>query len=174
MLARRRGLVVAVLLAALALSACGLQPDVATRVQQQSTASQPAPDLSGETLTGSTLTLASLRGHPVVLNFWASWCGPCRQEQPELTRLAGSYAARGVRFVGVDIRDDLANARAYTTQFKTPYPSVFDPTADIAARFNVAAPPTTLVIDAAGMIRLRQLGTLTDVPAMLDQLLGRG
>jgi thiol-disulfide isomerase/thioredoxin len=159
-------------LIALVLSGCSLQPDVSTHLQPSGHTSQPAPALNGTTLSGSHLDLASLRGHPVVVDFWASWCGPCRAQQDELNGLASSYAARGVRFVGVDIRDDTANASAYVHQFHVAYPSLFDPASDDAATFNVDAPPTTLVIDSTGTIRLRELGTLVDVPTTLNSLLG--
>lgn len=159
------------LLSALAVSGCSLQPDVSTRVQADARTAQPAPALSGSSLSGTHVDLAALRGHPVVVDFWASWCGPCRQEQTELNSLVTRYEARGVQFLGVDIRDDSANARAYVQEFHITYPSVFDPASEDAASFNVDAPPTTLVIDAAGTIRLRELGQLNDVPATLDSLL---
>ena len=73
---------------------------------------------------------------------------------------------------GVDIRDDSANALAYVNEFRVQYPSVFDPASDDAGNFNVDAPPTTLVVDASGNIRLRELGTVADVPATLNTLLG--
>ena len=159
-------------LIAVALSGCSLQPDVSTRPQAPSYTSQPAPPLTGTTLSGSHVDLDSLRGHPVVVDFWASWCGPCRAEQDELNSLVVKYAARGVHFLGVDIRDDNANANAYVQQYHVAYPSVFDPGSDDAASFNVDAPPTTVVIDGTGTIRLRELGTLVDVPTALDSLLG--
>jgi thiol-disulfide isomerase/thioredoxin len=170
----RRGaaLGAAALATALLVSACSLQPDVSTRVLPESRTSEPAPALSGPSLTGSHLNLASLRGRPVVVDFWASWCGPCRAEQDDLNALVSRYATRGVQFLGVDIRDDDANALAYVRQYNVTYPSLFDPSSDAAGNFNVDAPPTTLVVDRSGMIRLRELGTLADVPATLNALLG--
>jgi cytochrome c biogenesis protein CcmG/thiol:disulfide interchange protein DsbE len=162
------------LIAALLVSGCSLQPDVSTRVQPDQRTAQPAPALTGNSLSGVHVDLTAMRGHPVVLDFWASWCGPCRQEQAELNGLVSRYAARGVQFLGVDIRDDSANAKAYVQEFHITYPSVFDPASEDAANFNVDAPPTTLVIDAGGTIRLRELGQLNDVPTTLDSLLGSG
>ena len=170
--ARRVAALGAAALTALLVSGCSLQPDVSTRVDANARTSQPAPALSGTTLTGGHVDLAAYRGKPVVLDFWASWCGPCRAEQPELDSLVSRYAARGVQFLGVDIRDDAANASAYVREFGITYPSLFDPASDDAGNFDVAAPPTTLVIDHSGKITLRELGTLVDVPAALDALLG--
>lgn len=162
----------AALFPAFLVSGCSLQPDVSTRVLPTTHTSQPAPALRGATLSGSHIDLTALRGHPVVIDFWASWCGPCRAQQPELNSLVSKYAARGVEFLGVDIRDDTANASAYVHEFNITYPSVFDPASDDAGDFSVAAPPTTLVIDRSGNIMLRELGTLVDIPAALDSLLG--
>jgi cytochrome c biogenesis protein CcmG/thiol:disulfide interchange protein DsbE len=153
-------------------SGCSLQPDVSTRVPPESRVSQPAPPLIGTTLTGNRVDLTALRGHLVVIDFWASWCGPCRAEQDELNGVVSRYSARGVRFLGVDIRDDSANAMAYVEEFHIKYPNLFDPASDSAATFNVDGPPTTLVVDGSGTIRLRELGTLVDVPATLNSLLG--
>jgi thiol-disulfide isomerase/thioredoxin len=161
----------AALATALLVSGCSLQPDVSTRTQPQTRTSEPAPALSGTSLTGTHLNLASFRGRPVVLDFWASWCGPCRAEQVDLNSLASRYAARGVQFLGVDIRDDSANALAYIQQYHVTYQSLFDQSSDAAGTFNVDAPPTTLVIDRSGTIRLRELGTLVDVSATLNSLL---
>jgi thiol-disulfide isomerase/thioredoxin len=164
-------LAAAALATALLVSSCSLQPDVSTRVPPAARTSEPAPALSGTSLAGAHVDLAALRGEPVVIDFWASWCGPCRAEQADLNALVSRYATRGVRFLGVDIRDDSANALAYIREYHVSYPSVFDPSSDAAGTFNVDAPPTTLVVDSSGTIRLRELGTLVDVPATLDALL---
>ena len=141
-------------------------------IRDRSRTSQPAPALSGTSLTGTPIALSAFHGHPVVIDFWASWCGPCRAQQGELNSLVSRFTARGVEFVGVDIRDDSANALAYVHEFRVQYPSVFDPASDDAASFNVDAPPTTLVVDGSGTIRLRELGTLVDVTSTLNSLLG--
>ena len=159
-------------LTALLVSGCSLQPDVSSKVQPESRTSQPAPALSGTSLTGTPIALSAFHGHPVVIDFWASWCGPCRAQQDELNSLVSRFTARGVDFVGVDIRDDSANALAYVQEFRVQYASVFDPASDDAASFNVDAPPTTLVVDGSGTIRLRELGTLVDVTSTLNSLLG--
>jgi thiol-disulfide isomerase/thioredoxin len=126
----------------------------------------PAPDISGTTLTGQHLSLTGYRGSSVlVLNFWGSWCAPCRAEAPDLSALSQSLAPRGVRFLGIDIRDDPVSARAFTQSFGVPYPSLNDPSDELALDFRgavaPAAIPTTLVIDRNGRIAARIFGSIS-------------
>jgi thiol-disulfide isomerase/thioredoxin len=124
-----------------------------------------APDVSGTTLTGQHLSLSAYRGSIVVINFWGSWCAPCRAEAPDLSALAASYAGRGVRFLGVDIRDDPVSADAFIKSFGVPYPSLSDPGDEIALAFRGTVPPagipTTLVIDRSGRIAARVVGSVS-------------
>jgi thiol-disulfide isomerase/thioredoxin len=124
-----------------------------------------APDVSGTTLTGQHLSLSAYRGSVVVINFWGSWCSPCRAEAPDLTALATNYAKRGVRFLGIDIRDDRVSADAFVQTFGTPYPSLNDPGDELALAFRGTVPPaaipSTLVIDRTGHIAARILGSVS-------------
>jgi thiol-disulfide isomerase/thioredoxin len=124
------------------------------------------PAVSGQTLTGDKLRLASDRGHVIVLNFWGSWCSICRQEAPALAAAARQLAPSGVRFVGVDVADNAASARAYVRHFGLQYPSLSDPGDRIAAEFNqiipVAAFPSTLVIAPDGRVTGRVIGAASD------------
>jgi thiol-disulfide isomerase/thioredoxin len=124
---------------------------------------KPIPAIAGETLDGAGLDLASARGSVLVLNFWGSWCGPCRSEQPGLQLAATQLAGRGVRFVGVDVRDQRAAAVAYQREFRTSYPSLFDPSAVLTAKLRDQAPafqPATLVIDQQGRVGARIIGAV--------------
>jgi thiol-disulfide isomerase/thioredoxin len=124
---------------------------------------RPLPPFSGATLDGTRIDLAALRGHPLVLNFWASWCGPCRSEQRGLELASRELAAKGVRMVGVNIRDDQGAAVSYLEEFKVGYPSLFDRPALLPARLGALgpqAPPYTLVVDAEGRVAARVFGAL--------------
>ena len=160
-----RGLAVVVL--PLLSLACGLQSGLADRTQPRAAIAESMPPIRGASLTGQPQTVDGRTGRPLVVDFWASWCGPCRAEQPELNRLYADYAPKGVRFVGVDVRDD----PAFVRQFAVAYPSLSDPDQSISATWSVDAPPSTFVIDDRATIRVRDLGTLIDVAPELDALL---
>lgn len=125
----------------------------------------PAPDFTATTLTGSRLSFSAYRGRVVVLNFWGSWCVPCRQEAPTLSAAAAQYRRSGVSFLGVDVRDTTASAMAFTRSFRIAYPSVSDANSAITLEFTAVVPiagtPTTLVIDRTGHIAGAVFGSVT-------------
>jgi len=124
-----------------------------------------APKVSGATLTGQRLNLTSFRGKVVVLNFWASWCAPCRSEAPVLAQLSRAYQAKGVQFIGINIKDPgRPNGEAYQRSFGIRYPSLYDPAGQILLAFRQTVPPSaipsTLVIDRTGRIAARTIGAI--------------
>ena len=139
----------AVLLAALMLGACSLQRDVVL-IRPTVAVGSKAPALSGQNLDGQR-TAVTFTGHKTVLVFWGSWCGPCRQEQPGLTRIAGDLAAQGVQFFGVAMRDNGANARAFVQEFHVPYSNLLDD-GKIAFNYEVDSPPSIVLVDAKGVV----------------------
>ena len=166
------GLRLAVTVVVLFTTSCGLQETVGFQaIPTGQVSPSPAPTLSGRGVNGEQIDLAKLRGHVVLIDFWGSWCGPCRAEQPGLTAMANKYSKVGVDFLGDDMRDDDTAARGYMATYKVPYPSVSDASGEHAALFNVVAPPTIFVIDQRGQIRGQYLGTLAGVSDLLDQLL---
>jgi peroxiredoxin len=122
----------------------------------------PAPDLKGTTLTDTQLALASLKGKVVVVNFWGSWCAPCRAESSSLVAVAKSTAAQGVTFLGVVERDNKSAARAFVKGHDVTYPSIIDDDGQLAADWPAAAgPPYTFIIDRQGRVAARFLGGVT-------------
>jgi thiol-disulfide isomerase/thioredoxin len=139
-----------------------------------------APAFTGTTLTGSKLSSSAYRGQVVVLNFWGSWCVPCREEASTLAAVAARYRTAGVSFLGVDVRDTTAGAQAFVNRFHVGYPSVGDPGSVITADFSDVVPisstPTTLVIDRTGHIAGAVFGatTYSDLTAILTKVTAKG
>jgi thiol-disulfide isomerase/thioredoxin len=124
---------------------------------------------------GSPWSSTSARGSLLVVNFWASWCGPCRAEQPALSRVARAYRARGVRFVGVNVRESRGAADSYVEEFQSPYPSLYDPAALQAVQLQAFALPSTFILDRDGVVAYRLTGktTVPILSARLDKLLAQ-
>ncbi len=134
----------------------------------------PLPTISGRSLTGSALSTDELKGTVSVINVWATWCRPCRREQPALARLAAEYGGR-VNFMGIDYRDDRVAARRWAEEeFSVPYPSISDPDGRSAfqLKFSLGI-PDTYIVDAGGTIRWAILGETDahEVQGLVDQLL---
>jgi cytochrome c biogenesis protein CcmG/thiol:disulfide interchange protein DsbE len=117
-----------------------------------------APDLVVRSLDEGQASLAGLRGRPVVLNFWASWCAPCRQEEGPLKTAAQRWTGR-VAFLGVDFRDSDAAARATQARVRYPYP-VGPSASGVPSAYGVTAPPVTFFIDGGGVVVARFVGPL--------------
>ncbi|MEU8650817.1 TlpA disulfide reductase family protein [Streptomyces sp. NPDC048737] len=138
-----------------------------------------APDLSGRTVDGKQLDVASYKGSVVVLNVWGSWCAPCRAEAPGFRKVSTDLKARGVQFVGINTRDtSTSNALAFEKEQGITYPSLYDPTGKLMLRFekgtlNPQAIPSTLVLDRDGKIAARSLAALSEekLRAMIDPVL---
>jgi len=115
--------------------------------------------ITGTALDGTTIDLAKYRGKPLVLNFWASWCVPCREEFPLFKdRLATLGERDGLQVVGVLYKDQPELAQAFLSDFGASWPSLTDPDGSIAAAYRVVAPPQTYFIDKDGVLRGIQIG----------------
>ena len=123
---------------------------------------QPAPAIVGTTLDGTAFDLASLRGKPVIVNFWGPGCVPCRDEFPLFESKETEHAADGFTVVGVLTDDPVEPARDFMAQYGADWATVVDPDKAIKSAYRVAARPQTYFVDRSGVVRSIQIGEVTD------------
>lgn len=156
------------LLALVSASACS--PDAAvSEFGTARPASGPLPRIEGPTLQGGSFGPAEYRGHVTVVNVWATWCSPCRREQPELQAVWERVRREGIVMVGINYNDDAAAARDWVRTFDVRYPSVSDPDGAAAVDFGFPGLPATYVADATGQLRYRFYGEVSQ--SALDRVL---
>lgn len=118
----------------------------------------PAPDFTLPSSTGDNVRLAEQRGQVVMLNFWASWCGPCRKEMPLLDEMSKRYSAAGFVLYGVNVEEDNTDAKKLIKQLGVTFPILYDTESKASSLYNVDAMPTTVLIDKKGEIRFVNRG----------------
>lgn len=150
-------LVPLVLLGAWGAWLAGRAPDGGTAAR----VGEPAPAFALADLDGNPVRLADLRGRPVLLNFWASWCGPCLDEFPLLTTAANRSDAADLAIVGVVYHDNSEAARAFMERMRADWATVMDPGDAVAQSYGIYGPPETFFIDRDGVLAGRQVGQLT-------------
>jgi cytochrome c biogenesis protein CcmG/thiol:disulfide interchange protein DsbE len=134
-----------------------------------------APDFVLADLDGNPVRLADLRGRPVIVNFWASWCGPCVEEFPLLRAAAERHAGDGLAIVGVVYQDRSEAARAFMERTGATWPAAMDPDERVATAYGILAPPETFFIGRDGTIVARQIGQFSaasleeKVAAIIDE-----
>ena len=143
--------------------ACGAGPDDhRMRAPAPIEVGRPAPDYRASSAQGESVSLAALRGQPVLLNVWATWCHPCREEIPELQRLHERYGDRGLRIVGVSV-DAVGHEgaiRDFAQRYGMTYPVWRDPGEIVSATFLVVGVPATFLIDRGGILRWKRTGPI--------------
>lgn len=128
-----------------------------------------APDFTAPKFGGGALGLVELRGKGVVMNFFASWCAPCRAEAPDLEKTYQKYRARGIIFLGVDIQqDDWDDAAGFLKTFGISYPAIRDVTGEIARKYQLVGLPTTYFVDEGGVIRAKFIGAFLGPQGILE------
>ena len=125
----------------------------ATSLASSGMEGQVAPDFALKSTTGENLRLSEYRGDVVMINFWATWCGPCRQEMPLLDELYGRYHRVGFNLLGVNIDDDTTRALRMVEELDLHFPVVFDTRKEVSRLYNVEAMPATILVDREGNIR---------------------
>jgi thiol-disulfide isomerase/thioredoxin len=114
---------------------------------------KPAPDFALRSMQGPSVRLSEHLGEVVVINFWATWCGPCRQEMPLLDALYGKYKQAGLVLLSVNIDDKVEPAIEMAQTLKVSYPVLFDARKEVSRAFDVGAMPVTVLVDRAGVVR---------------------
>jgi len=139
---------------------------------------ESAPEIAGDTLEGDPISLADFAGDIVVVNVWGSWCSPCHAEADDLATASKRLAAKDVRFLGIDIRDQTANAMAFQQEYGIEYPSIYDPDSStllgMPESMMAVSPPTTYIVDSEGRLAARvfaqvSVATLAD---LVDEVRG--
>lgn len=124
---------------------------------------QPAPDFTLDTLDGNQIRLSGLKGKPVLMNFWASWCVPCREETPDLVKAYNTHHAEGLIVLGVNMTniDTISDAKSFVAEFQMPYQVLLDNDGKVAGLYHVNGIPTSFFINRQGTITHIQIGKLT-------------
>ena len=117
-----------------------------------------APDFTLRTMSGPNMRLAEQRGRVVMVNFWATWCGPCRQEMPQLNKLYEKYRGAGFVLLGVNVDDDPRNAAEVAAKLGVKFPMLLDTDKKVSHLYDLASMPSTLLIDRDGKVRYLHRG----------------
>jgi thiol-disulfide isomerase/thioredoxin len=113
----------------------------------------PAPAFDLDSLAGKHVNLADYKGQVVLLNFWASWCGPCRKEMPILEQLHKAYKTKGVQLVGVNVEPNSDDAKKYLQSTPVSFPILFDRESTVSKLYQVQGMPNTVILDRSGKVR---------------------
>jgi peroxiredoxin len=129
----------------------------------------PAPDFTLKSNEGRNLRLSEQRGQVVLVNFWASWCGPCRQEMPHLNKLYDKYKSAGFILLGVNIDDSLDTAAATAQKWGVRFPVLFDADKAVSKRWDLGSMPATVLVDRDGKVRYLHRGYREGVEDTYEQ-----
>lgn len=137
----------------LLLSSLALSALVITNTAYALDISKTAPDFTLKSMSGKNLNLAEQRGSIIVINFWASWCGPCRTEMPVLEAFYNKYQDLGVSVWGINVEQENQAGRDFLADLNLTFPILFDATNTISKTYDVEAMPTTVIVDRDGKVR---------------------
>jgi peroxiredoxin len=129
----------------------------------------PAPDFTLKSLTGPNLRLKEQRGKVVLLNFWATWCGPCREEMPQLNKLYDKYRASGFNLLGINVDEDSRNAAGIADKLGLKFPVLLDADKQVSKLYELSAMPSTVLVDRDGRVRYLNRGYRSGTELEYDQ-----
>ena len=132
-----------------------------------------APDFSAKDLDGNTITLSEITGKVIVLDFWASWCIPCKKSMPHLADLYNKFKDSSFTVIGINLDDDKDKISSFKKQIgiEIPFPVIFDKESKLPSIYNVEGMPTTVIIDKQGVIKFKETGFDSDIKEKLDKLI---
>ena len=146
---------------ALRLLACAVFAAVAGTASSAIAPATAAPDFTLHSIGGPNLRLKEQRGRVVMVNFWATWCGPCRQEMPQLNRLYEKYKGSGFVLLGVNVDDDVSKAAEVASKLGVTFPVLLDTDKSVSKLYDLSTMPSTVIIDRDGKVRYVHRGYLT-------------
>ena len=129
---------------------CGI---LATSLSLAGDGSGPAPNFTLDSMSGKPVALNQLRGQVVMINFWASWCGPCRKEFPALDQIYAKYKPMGFALVAINVESEKSDAEKFLATTPASFPILFDPDNKVSGSYGVSAMPTTVLVDRQGRVR---------------------
>lgn len=159
--------ILGVVLVALAFAACGQGGKTTSASAQTARVGEPAPEFSEASIPGPTLSLASLHGKAIYLNFFATWCPPCNEEAPAINALQRQYAANGLQVVGVDVLESARKAALFRQEHHLLYPAVVDD-GTLRDQYRVNGLPVHVFIDRGGVVRKIVIGELSPAAMHAD------
>jgi len=142
---------------------------VAGRALPAISASAAAPDFTLRTMGGPNMRLAEQRGRVVMINFWATWCGPCRQEMPQLSKLYDKYRGSGFVLMGVNVDDDVRNATDVAAKLAVSFPVLLDTDKAVSKLYDLTTMPSTVLVDRDGKVRYLHRGYLAGYEDTYDK-----
>jgi len=142
---------------------------VAGRALPAISPSAAAPDFTLRTMGGPNMRLAEQRGRVVMINFWATWCGPCRQEMPQLSKLYDKYRGSGFVLMGVNVDDDVRNATEVAAKLAVSFPVLLDTDKAVSKLYDLSTMPSTVLVDRDGKVRYLHRGYLAGYEDTYDK-----
>ena len=158
-------IVVMILTSGLLITGCaaGSEPSIAT-------VGKAAPNFQLQNLDGQSISLSELKGKPVLVNFWATWCGPCVSEMPYIQEIYGEWSGKGLVVLTINIGDSSSEAEQFLQDHNLSLPVLLDTNKAVAQRYNIRGIPTTFFIDKDGIIQVKVIGAFPNKEAIENRV----
>ncbi|MFC1966094.1 TlpA family protein disulfide reductase [Chloroflexota bacterium] len=158
-----------ILIMGLLMTGCS-SPPVTGGSTQAPEADKLAPDFQLSNLKGQSVALSDFRGRPVLINFWASWCGPCRAEMPYIQQVFEEWSDRGLVILSIDIGESLSTVEGFMQSYNLSFPVLLDVNKTVALKYNVRYIPTSFLVDEGGIIKAVKIGAFSSTAEIEREL----